>query len=168
MYTKSVPFKDLNKKPRNVTLTFHLFEREVFKLLVELKYLIDWAERAQREDLRTLDPAEVVELYNNFEEVVLSAYGTPIDDGQGFDHDGRFAFEKTAAFNAFMVMCVKDPSEVGKFVQAILPEGMEDLVKAADENMLKQAEEADNATLRAQIEELRGQLNAGKGDEKAS
>ena len=168
MYTKMVPFKDLRGKPRNIQVTFHLYEREVFKLLVELKFLIDWAERAQKEDLRTLDPVEVVELYNNFEEVVLSAYGVEKDEGLGFSHAGRFDFEESGVFNAFMVMCVTDTGEVGKFVQAILPEGMEDLVKNADENMLKQAEEADNATLRAQIEELRGQLNAGKGDEKAS
>ena len=164
MYTKSVPYKDLNGKPQNDTVHFHLFEREVFKLLGELQAVFSWYD-SMGGGPRELETAAVVEFYNNFEEILLSAYGRPINDGLGFDHDGRYDFEKTACFNAIMVMMVTDPEETRKLIEGILPEGMEEIVRKADENLIKAAKETTDADLKAEIEALRAKLDAKESGE---
>lgn len=164
MYTKTVPVKDLNDKPRNITVHFNLFEREVFKLLVELKYVFDWHENMKGE-LRELDPADVVEFYNNFEEIVLSGYGVPSADAMEFVKTDRYKFEDSVTFNAIMLMCVSDPTETLKLVEGMMPKGMDKLVKAADENLARAAKDMKDEDLAAEIARLRAQLEAKKSDE---
>lgn len=160
----NVPYKNLDGKPRNATLYFNLFEREVFKLLVEFQFVFGWLEargKAAPDDV--LDSVEVVEFYNNFEEIVLSAYGKPVEDGEEFDHSGRYAFEQSARFNGLMVMCLKDPTQTTKLVNGLMPEGLAELVKTADANMVAAVANAETPeAIRDQIEKLRAQLPASE------
>lgn len=159
MYTKSIPFSDLNGKPRNQTVHFNLFEREVFKLMGELQTIFGYMDRWQKEkESRTLDTPDVLDFYNNFEEVLLTAYGTPSDDGLRFDHSGRYEFEDSACFNALMMMCVTDPAETGKLINGIMPEGLEEIVRKADENLIQAAKEASTEDQANEIARLRAQL----------
>lgn len=162
MYSVDVPYKNLFNKPRNGTVYLNLYEREVFKLLLELKTLFDWiAQREKADPNAEVDTLEVVEFYNNFEEVVLSAYGKPVNDGEGFDKSGRYDFENSALFNGLMIMCLKDPSQTGKLLAGIMPEGLEEIVKAVDDNTAAALKSADTPEeIKAQIEKLRAQLPA--------
>jgi len=160
VYTKKLPFKDFNNQPRNTTLTFNLTEREVFKLMVEFKFIFDWRDRIDVEDLIDVDPADVVEFYNNFEEIVLSAYGVMSQDGLYFDKTGKFKFEESAMFAAYMVETLRDLTEINRFLEGVLPKGMEDLVKAADESLAVAAANSENpAELRAQLAALQAQID---------
>lgn len=166
MYTKTIPFKDLNGKPRNQTVHFNLFEREVFKLMGELQTVLGYIDRWQKEkESRTIDTPEVLDFYNNFEEILLTAYGTPSDDGLRFDHSGRYEFEDSSCFNAFMMMCVTDPTETSKVINGIMPEGLEDIVRKADENLIQAAKDASTEDQADEIARLRAQLAAQQGQE---
>ena len=166
MYSVSVPYKDLNDKPRNRTIYFHLFEREVFKLMGEFQVVFGYIDRWQKEkEKRDLDTPEVLDFYNNYEEIVLSAYGKPSDDGERFDHSGRYEFEDSACFAAYMMMCVRDPSETGRLVNGIMPQGLEDLVRQADENLVKAAKESEDEDVQAELARLRAQLAEATGQQ---
>jgi hypothetical protein len=170
LYTKNVPFKDLNGNPRNHTVHFKLFERDVFRLMGELKAVFDWTE-SMKGEMRELETTEVVDFYTNFEEILLNAYGVPSADGLKFDRSGRYDFEQSVVFNAVMVMMVTDPAEVTKLLDGIMPDGMEDLVKKADEALVKAAAEAADSkdeNHAAEIERLRAQLAAAQAQQQTA
>jgi len=161
LYTKQIPFKDFKGNPRNHTVHFNLTEREVFKLLKEFKQVFDWRESIQSTDIRELDTAEVIEFYNAFEEILLSAWGVPSEDGLHFRKSGRYEFEESALFNACMVLFVTEPEETGRLIDGIMPKGMEEMVKKADANLDALGKsEASESELRREIERLRSQLPA--------
>ncbi len=166
MYTLSVPFKDLHGKPRNATLEFNLFEREVVKLLREFQHVFKQGEAWKAEaDLRELDAAEITEYFDNFEEIVLSSYGKSSPDGLSFDKSIRFGFEDTAVFNALMMMFVTDTDALLKFLTGVMPEGMEDLVKKADESMIARIESTKDEDTKAALEALRREMEELRGQQ---
>jgi len=157
MYKKQVPFKDFNGKPHTTTVHFNLTEREIFKLMGEFQIVLDWFE-SMRGPERQLETAEVVNFYTAFEDILLAAYGIPSDDGFYFRKGGRYDFEESALFNACMVDFVSNPTEVGKLIEAIMPKGLEDLIKTADENLVRAAKETDDEDVQAQIQKLQAEL----------
>lgn len=158
MYTKQFSFKDFKGNPRSMTVNFNLTEREVIKLLNELKVVFEWRE-SLKGDFRTLDTAEVVNFYNAFEEILLSAYGIPTEDGLSFKKSGlRYEFEESALFNACMMTFVSDPGETTKLVDGIMPKGMEELVMKADANLERAALSSNDEDLKAEIARLRAQI----------
>jgi hypothetical protein len=157
LYTKQVPFKDFFDKPRNATVNFNLTEREIFKLLAEFQAVFAWRD-SMRGPERMLETQEVVDFYTAFEEILLSAYGNPSEDGLHFRKAGRYEFEESALFNACMVMFVTEPEETTKLIDGIMPSGMEEMVRKADANMAKAAEESNDDQLKAEILELRARI----------
>lgn len=165
MYNREFEFKDLNGRPRKARLYFHLMETDVFKLLVEFKTIMDWrASLAKDEGIRELDPVEVVTFYTAFEEILLSAHGTPSDDAMAFKRGSRYDFAESVAFNAAMVFYVSNPDETGKLIEALLPEGLAAMVESQDENLREAAEKAKDVDSRAEIERLRAQLAEVRGE----
>ena len=162
MYKKSIPFKDFKDNPRTMEVQFNLTIPEVVKLMKEFKAVFDWQESMGGEP-RDLDPTEVVEFYTNFEEILLTAYGKMSDDGLLFKKSGRYEFEESALFAATMVYFVTNPEECMKLIEGIMPKGMADIVKNADENLAQMAKEAGDDDLRAQVARLQAQLEAAKG-----
>lgn len=156
MYTKQIPFKDFKDKPRNETVHFNLTEREVFKLLGEFKAVFEWHDSLRNGPNRELETEEVVAFYNSFEEILLSAYGVPSEDGLYFRKDNRYEFEQSAAFNACMVEFVSNPAETGKLLEQIMPKGMEEMVRKADASIAASGDE----DLKAEIARLRAQLGS--------
>lgn len=163
MYSKQIPFKDFNKKPRNAMVHFNLTEREVFKLLGELQALFAWKDSVSKGAERILETEEVVEFYNNFEHVLLEAWGEPSADGLHFRKGNKYDFEESALFNACMVLFVTDVGEATKLLDAIMPEGLEELVRKADESLIEAAKNSDNPDLKAEVERLRAELAAATG-----
>lgn len=158
MYTKQIPYKDFKNNPRTEPVHFNLTEREVFKLLVEFKIIFEWHESIKGPE-RALESEEVVEFYSAFEDVLLAAWGVPSDDGRHFRKGGRYDFEESALFNAAMVHFVEDPREANKLIEGIMPKGLEEMVKKADENTLKAISETKDEDVRAELERLRAQVN---------
>lgn len=166
MYTKQVPFKDYNGKPRNLPVHFNLEVREVMKLLSEFKVIFDWRESLEGPE-RELETEEVVRFYEAFETILLSAWGIPSDDGLNFEKVDRYQFESSKLFAAFMEMCLSDTTETDKLINAVMPPGMAEIVKKAEGNLDKlEANEETPESLRRQIEALRSKLPAE--DESAS
>lgn len=165
MYTKLIPFKDFNNKPRNQQISLNLTEREVFKLLAEFQSVFKWRDSLQNEGDRELTTEEVVEFYNNLERILLNSWGELSDDGLHFRKGSRYDFEESALFNATMVLFVSDPSEANKMLDGLMPKGMEDIVKNMDANLEKiESENQSDAALQAEIVQLRAQLANGRPD----
>lgn len=164
MYTKTVPFKDFNGKPRNQKVHFNLSEREVFKLLPELQTMFKWMDSNRESDPRDLGTEEVRNFYNNFEEVLLEAWGEPAEDGLHFRKGQRYDFEESALFNATMFMFINEPEETGKLLEGILPEGLAEMVKKAtvEDVAAVSGDRADDQ--QAEIEELRRRLAEAESD----
>lgn len=164
MYKKSIPYKDLNGKPCNETIHLHLFEREVLRLLVQFNAIIEWRKRMEEgEEIRNLDPAEVVEFYTNLEEILLEAWGIPSSDGKTFRKAGKWDFQESALFNATMMLFVSDPIEANAMVDALLPKGLADLAAKAESN-LDTISESGTPEQKAEIARLRAELAAAQGD----
>jgi hypothetical protein len=99
VYTKTVPFKDFKGKPRNEVVHFNLSEREVFKLLPELQAVFHWMDSNKEADPRELGVDEVRDFYNEFEAILLEAWGIPSEDGQHFRKSERYDFEESASLS---------------------------------------------------------------------
>lgn len=135
MYTKSVPFRNFKGKPANQVVNFNLTEREVFKLLPQLQAIFEWKETLKGRGTADLPTEEVIEYYNNFETVLLEAWGEPSEDGMYFNKGGRFEFEESALFAATMLMFVTDPEETSKLLEGIMPKGLESVIDKATKNL---------------------------------
>lgn len=169
MYKKMVPFKDFNGKPRNQAVHFNLSEREVMKNLIPLKFIFKW-----RDERKALDPnaevptEDVVEFFNVFEQLLLEAWGEPSEDGLRFSKTGRYEFEESSLFDAFMLILVTDVREVAKLLEDMLPKGMETIVKKTDANL--EAYEAQlklgeaNGDKEREIADLRARLAAAESE----
>lgn len=154
MYTISVPYTNYKKEAKRKTVSFNLDGREVFKLLPELKSVFDWMESNKNEELRELSVEEVRTFYNNFEHILLESYGEMSEDGEEFDKDGKFAFEKTALFNACMVMFVTKPDECNKMLEGVMPMDLFKMLVDAvptDATATQDEKDAEIARLRAMV-----------------
>lgn len=159
MYTATIPFKDFNGKPRGTaSIQFNLTEREVFKLLLQFQAIFKWQDKIKDSPDAETPTEEVIAFYNNFEEIILAAYGKLSDDGLYFRKDDRFNFEESAMFAACMAYYVSDVRETTKLIDGLMPEGLGEIVKKADESMAAlAADPSTEAELRAEIARLRAQ-----------
>lgn len=169
-YSLQVPYTKFNGKPNTEVVHFNLTEREIFKLSAEFNMIFTWRDELKG-DPRDLDPQEVIPYFTAFEEVLLSAWGEPSADGEHFRKGGRYDFEESACFNAALMMFVKDPSLVVKFLEEIVPKDMEETLRVQQENIEK-LEKANPeaaritsggktaAELQAEIDRLKSQMPA--------
>lgn len=157
MYTIKVPFKDFKGNPRTKSVDFNLTETEVLKLLAEFKSVLGWVDSLKGQE-RDLETEEVIGFYNAFEEILLSAYGIPSEDGLHFRKGGRYDFEESALFSACMMEFVTNPEATSKLLEGIMPKGMDELARKADANLAAAAKSAGDEDLKTQIEYLRSQL----------
>lgn len=159
MYQLKVPYKDLYNKPGNTVVFFNLFEREVFRLLPELQFIMGWIEKQEGEEIRDIPTEEVVRFYTAFEELILESYGVPSADGLQFDKSGTYDFKDSVIFNAVMIMMVEDPKRVAEMLDGLMPKDLQELAKRADSNLSELAKKEDNPEkLREEIDRLRAQL----------
>lgn len=157
MYTAKIPFKDFNGKPRGTaSIQFNLTEREVFKLLLQFQSIFRWQDKLKENPDAETPTEEVITFYNNFEDIILAAYGQLSDDGLYFRKDDRFNFEDSAMFAACMAYYVSDVRETSKLIDGIMPTGLADIVKKADDSLAELAKDPNTeAELRAEIARLR-------------
>lgn len=161
MFSVSVPYKDYNGKVRNEQITFLLEVRDVYKLLTQLNFMLNWRDKLKEEDDRDLDTDEVSAYFNNFEEVLLASYGQISEDGKEFDRSDSFRFERSKAFAALMEMFLKDLGLLTKMLEEIMPEGMEDIIKS-QEASLANVDTTDNPALQAEIDRLQAEIDKAK------
>lgn len=160
MYKKSIPHHDFFDKPRNETVHFNLTEREVFKLLAEFQRVFAWQKSIDGPDQRDLDTAEVIDFYNDFEEILLSAYGVPSEDGRHFHKQGkRYEFEDSALFAGCMKLFVENPMETTKLIDGLMPKDLQAMVEKADANLAELAKSEDaSEDLKAEVARLRAMV----------
>jgi hypothetical protein len=155
LYTLSVAYTDYKKVARRKTVSFNLDANEVFKLLPELKSVFDWLESNQNSEPRELLVDEVRDFYTNFEHILLEAYGEMSEDGEYFDHDGKYQFEKSAVFSAAMYMFVIKPEETVKLLEGMMPKELFDLVQKTEAGELSAVAQANDTEKDAEIARLR-------------
>ncbi len=159
MYTKKVPFVDYKHNPRNIEVNFNLEEYEVFKLLVEFQAIFEWQESIKGQNVRELPTEDVMRFFTHLEEIILSAWGVPSDDGLYFRKSGRYDFEDSKLRSAVMNMFLEDPQEANKLIDGLMPKGLQDMVKKADANMAAMAKDPNTEEdLRREIDRLRAQV----------
>jgi hypothetical protein len=143
MYIKTIPHKNFKDQVRNQEVQFNLTEHEVLKLLVEFKEIFDWQERLKGRDPNAeTDTAEVIEFYNNFETILLAAWGELDADGDHFRKGGVYDFRESSVFHAAMKLFLEDQAEANRLIDGLMPKGLKDLVKNADANLAELAEKA--------------------------
>ena len=135
MYTQSIPFKDYNDKPRNMTVRLNLDEREIFTHLAEFTRIFKWRDSLIEGEDRELGTEEVVDFYTDLEEILLSAWGELSDDGLYFDKSDRHRYQYSALFNACMVLFLSDPAAANKMLDGLMPKGLEELIRKAEANV---------------------------------
>ena len=160
MYTLKVPFKDYRGLKRTQEVSFNLDAREVFKMLPQLKSVFEWLESNETTEPRNLTTEEVTEFYNDFEEILLAAWGEMSEDGLYFKKAGKYEFEESALFNACMVMFVTEPEKTGKLINGIMPPELFEMVQKADSSDISAVAEANASSQALEIEKLRAQLAA--------
>lgn len=156
MYIKKIEFLDFFGKKREQEVHFNLTSHEVFKLLVEFQAIFEWTEKMKdRDPDGPTDTAEVIEFYNNVEEIILAAWGQPDPDGLHFRKGGVYDFKESALFHKCMQMFVENPKEANELVDGLMPKDLQEIVKRADANLAELAKsgEAPEA-LQAQIDAL--------------
>jgi len=158
VYTKTIPYKDFKGKVRNEEVNFNLTVREIPKLLNEFNQIFKWQD-SLKGDERELSTDEVIEFYTAFEQVLLTAWGELSEDGKYFRKTGRYDFEESALFAACMVEFVSNPGETGKLLEAIMPQGMEELVRKAEGNLEKMAQDPSTTDeIKAEIARLQAKI----------
>lgn len=136
MYIKKLEFNDFFGKKREQEVHFNLTSHEVFKLLVEFQAIFEWTEKMKDRDPNGVtDTAEVIEFYNNVEEIILAAWGQPDPDGLHFRKGGVYDFKESALFHKCMQLFVEDPAEANKLVDGLMPKDLQEIVKKADANL---------------------------------
>ena len=158
MYTKKVPFTDFKGQPRTMEVNFNLTIFQAMKLFREFTVITEWQESLAGPE-RSLRSEEVMEFYSAFEEILLSAWGEPSEDGLHFKKGGRYDFEESALFSATMLMFLTDPPEAIKFIEETFPKDMEKLAKQVDTNTAKLLASSSDEELKAELVRLRKQLN---------
>lgn len=145
MYTKMIPHKNFRDKPRNQEVQFNLTEHEVLKLLVEFKEIFDWQERLSKRDPDAeTDTAEVIDFYNNFETILLAAWGELDESGDHFKKGGVYEFRESSVFHAAMKLFLEDQGEANKLIDGLMPAGLKDLVQKSSANLDELAAQAKN------------------------
>lgn len=160
MYRKIVPHKNFTGVIRNnQEVQFNLTTHEFFKLLVEFKAIFDWMEGlSTRDPDGVTDTREVIEYYDNLEQIILAAWGELDETGDHFRKAGRFEFAESSLFHATMEMLVADPNEAEKMINGLMPEGLADLIKKLDANAVALIANKDTPeAMRQELERLRAQ-----------
>lgn len=155
MYTKVIPHKNFKGLHREQEVQFNLTEHEVLKLLVEFKEIFDWQERLKGRDPNAeTDTAEVIEFYNNFETILLAAWGELDENGDHFKKGGVYEFRESSVFHAAMKLFLQDQAEANRLIDGLMPAGLKDLVQNTDANLAALAEKAksdDNGAGQAEL-----------------
>lgn len=165
MYTVKVPHKNYKGKPRNPEISFDLSVHEFLKLLVEFKRIFEWQEEvAKRDGTEETPTEEVVDFYTNFEEIILAAWGEMDDEGDHFRKGGVYDYRESSTHQEAMLMFLKDQQALNEMLQSLMPSGLEDLVKATEENLAALAKQAKAggdkmpAGLESEVERIRREL----------
>lgn len=166
MYIKTIPHKNFKDQVRNQEVQFNLTEHEVLKLLVEFKEIFDWQERLEGRDPNAeVDTVEVISFYNNFETILLAAWGELDADGDHFRKGGVYDFRESSVFHAAMKLFLEDQAEANRLIDGLMPKGLKDLVKKAEVNLEDLAEKAkndDSGNSAALVASLQAQLAAAQ------
>lgn len=166
MYIKKLEFNDFFGKKREQEVHFNLTSHEVFKLLVEFQAIFEWTEKMKDRDPNGVtDTAEVIEFYNNVEEIILAAWGQPDPDGLHFRKGGVYDFKESALFHKCMQLFVEDPAEANKLVDGLMPKDLQEIVKRADANLAELAKSGDigDEDIQKQIDALLAKKRAVEG-----
>lgn len=121
MLKKTITYIDYNDQERTEDFYFHLTKAELLEM--EMRTPGGLEARLKRL-IATLDNNKIVDW---FRDLVLLSYGVKSEDGRRFikSDELRTAFSHTEAYSELYWSLATDASEGAKFVNGILPRGLE-------------------------------------------
>lgn len=160
MYEIKVPYKNFKQQPKNGVVQFNLEVHEVMQNFIELAWILEFRDRHKGTDVE-LENEVMVEFFDNFETVILAAWGVMSDDGEHFRKSGVVEFKSSKLFAATMNLFISDFDALNKFLNTLLPPELEEIVIKQTESLEKlKAENTDMSPeeIQAQIERLKASL----------
>jgi len=125
MLKKTIKYTDYNGVDREEDFYFNLSKAELTKM--ELSITGGLTQKINK-IVATEDGPEIIKL---FQDIILDSYGEKSADGRRFvkSEELSTAFSQTEAYSNLFMEIATDADAAAKFVNAILPEGMEEQVK---------------------------------------
>jgi hypothetical protein len=167
MYEIRVPYKNFKQQPKNGTVQFNLEVNEVMHNFIELAWILEFRDKFEKLD-GDIPNELMVEFFDNFESVLLAAWGVMSDDGEHFRKGGMFDFKESKLFSATMNHFITDFQALNVFLNNLLPPELEEIVKKQTESLEKLKKDNPNMSpeeIEAQIEKLRAmQVQTSEGE----
>lgn len=131
MIKKEITYVDYNGVERKETFWFNLTKSELMR---EFGAGDGTAETLQK----IVDAKDGRALMDNFEKLILSAYGEKSADGRRFDKSEKLSkeFSQTPAYDVLFMELLTNEKAAAEFTEGILPA---DLVAEAKQSMLEEA-----------------------------
>jgi hypothetical protein len=150
MLKKTITYQDYNGKELTEDFYFNLSKAELVEL--ELSREGGLMESLQK-IIADKDGAVII---SEFKKIVLMAYGEKSADGKRFikNDEVREAFSQTEAYSNLFFELATNEGEAAQFINAIVPEGLNDLQEAMETVAALPAEKAEPASDEPATEEL--------------
>lgn len=163
MYELTIPHKNFRGEPKGKkTVQFNLEVFEVMQNFVPIAWLLEFRDdRMKAPGDETIPNELMVEFFNNFEEIILAAWGELSDDGENFDKTGVYDFKSSRLFSETMNTFVSDFTELNQFLNVLVPDEMETIVKKQVEELAKlekQAEDSGDGDAAAELARIKAAL----------
>ena len=120
-----IEFTDYDGVKRNETFYFHLNKGELIDMQLSEYGGLDKLLQ------KIIDTQDQVKLWTYFRDIIQKSYGEKTGDGRNFikkDENGRLLVENfltTEAYGEFMMKLIQDADYASKFVNGIIPEGLD-------------------------------------------
>ena len=137
MLKRPITYTDFNDEEQTETFYFNISETEVIKM--ETKYEGGYI-RVMRNIIEAEDEKRIIE---EFQSLILDAYGQRSDDGKRFikDETTREYFANHAAFNALFMELARDDKKAAEFLLGVFPKKMIEDMDLDAQKIVDQAKE---------------------------
>lgn len=126
MLTKTVPYTNFDKKPKNATLYFNVSKLHFAESMLLITQFEDIVKSFEGEE-RELTPTEITEMIRLVKAVMEMAYGIKSADGEYFDQSPALwqKFITSAVYAEFMFSLFQNPTEMYAFMLGVMPEAFQ-------------------------------------------
>lgn len=133
MYQKAITYEDYNGVKKTKNFYFNLSKSEISKMILQSDVPIDMKIK------KMIESGNNKEIFEYFEELILSSYGEKSADGESFikNDEIREKFRNHPAYDVlFMEIIEGGSSAMSDFLNAIIPKDMRDASKDVDPEAL--------------------------------
>lgn len=119
MHKRTIKFEDLDGNEVEQTFYFHLNKAEVLEILARYN-----TGRTAEQLESAIETEDLVTIFAEMSELVLTAFGEKSPDGLSFDKSRRDWFKGTNAYGELVSELGSDDKKALEFMEATFPKGM--------------------------------------------